>query len=79
MTQHTPGPWRPAQHESDANALLMAAAPDLLTALVELHRICLNCDMKKPAGTVQPPTKAEYESAMDAAEAAIDAATGAAS
>ena len=57
-----------------ANARVIAAAPDLLAALTALHAVCLSCDAEDPNAVA--PDEATYTAAMDAAEAAIAAATG---
>ena len=37
----------PADNQEKANARLIAAAPDLLTAIVDLHEICGHWDIKE--------------------------------
>jgi hypothetical protein len=56
-----------------ANACLIAAAPDLLPALKELHRVCSAMDLEHEANR---PSEAEYIDAMEVAQAAIAKATG---
>jgi hypothetical protein len=77
MSWHSSSRQRhPLRSESQANARLIAAAPELLAALQALHRMCRDCDLETQA---QRPTEQQYNDAMDAAEAAIAKAAGAAS
>lgn len=54
--------------ERRINAQLIATAPDLLSALRELHRVCASMDLEHEANR---PTEAKYIEAMEAAAAAI--------
>ena len=57
-----------------ANARLIAAAPDMLAALRELHAVCVGMDLENQNDR---PTEEQYCATMDAARVAIKAATGA--
>jgi hypothetical protein len=58
------------------DARLIAAAPELYEALLNLHRICLAMDL---ADQMQRPTEGEYQRALAASGAAIAKALGSAS
>lgn len=62
-------------YEAEANARLIAATPDLLQSLRELHAVCLGMDLENQ---MERPTEAEYQAAIAQAAAAIASATGAA-
>lgn len=67
-----------AKPESDANARLIAAAPDLLAALKELVAVA-PAFRSKAVGSAGSPVRADqdaYIAAEDAARAAIAKATG---
>lgn len=65
-----------SDEQTNANARLIAAAPELLEALQALHAICRDCDLEE--GQQERPTEEQYVAAMERAEAAIAAATGSA-
>jgi len=64
-------PWSGRADESRANARLIAAAPELLEALVWLTNT--TCDVGKSG---EPPTMNEHIEAIEAAKAAITKAEG---
>lgn len=71
-------PWgvaADAPNPQQANARLIAAAPDLLAALKALHD---NMHAQDSANGVEPPTEDDYRQCMRDAAAAIAKATGSA-
>lgn len=63
--------------DRDANALLIAAAPELLSALIELSSMYARTwDRADGALVMMPDGIARFEAAHAAAQAAIAAATG---
>ena len=87
MTKHTPGPWRTSGTQSfyvfagdevvtngstQANARLIAAAPDLLAALESLFEHCAMVHKQWGDGD----NTRQADAAINAARAAIAKATG---
>ena len=61
--------------DAEENARRIAALPELLAALIALHRICCDCDLENEGDR---PTEDQYVAAMDATDVAIAEVTGSA-
>ena len=64
--------WREIEPEDDANRALIAAAPELLAALRELHQVVTDMDLNVEA---ERPSEARYQRALLGAAEAIARAT----